>query len=110
MALVGWIEQPDLNYAAIVIADEDSGDTLEIQRSLVFDGQDVSLAMDTYCLVRSGAAHYGGVEFYEIGDSFVEFSLSSEAAEALELPSSFQIPGDAEGAAILRRRLPGLLR
>lgn len=110
MARVGWIDEPDLNYTALVIADDESGDTLEIQRSLTLDDQDLGLGMDTYCLVRGGAAHYGGVEAYEIGDSFVGFNLASNAATALELPESFEIPVDSDGVALLLERLPSLLR
>ena len=65
--------------------------------------------MDTYSLVRGGAAHYGGVTSYEISQSFVSFELTDDAAAALELPASFQIPIDSDGVAILRERLPGLL-
>lgn len=110
MARVGWTNEPDLNYTALVIADEESGDTLEIQRSLTLDDQDLALGMDTYCLVRGGAAHYGGVEAYEIGDSFVRFTLAGPAATLLELPGSFEIPVGSDGIALLLERLPSLLR
>lgn len=110
MGKVGWIEEPELNYAALVIHDEESGDTLEFQRPLDFDEQDAALAMTTYCIVRAGAAHYGGLESYHVGDSFVGFRLTRGAAELLDLPQSFEIPIDLQGAATLREHLPDLLR
>lgn len=109
MAQVGWLEGSDDNYVAVVILDDASGDSIEIQRSLHFDAQDVALGMDTYCIVRDGASHYGGLIEYRVFDESVEFTLDVSAAEQLELPEIVEIPIDAQGAQVLRMRLPLLL-
>lgn len=57
MIRVGWVEDTDLNFAALVIHDTDSDDTLEVQRTLVPDEQDKRLGMDIYCLVRGEATY-----------------------------------------------------
>lgn len=64
MATVGWVKDEELNYCAIVIRDEASGDTIEVKRSLETDAQDAELGMDTYCVIRGGAIHYGGLEAF----------------------------------------------
>lgn len=109
MAQIGWIHEDEGNDAAVVIVDEASGDTIEIQRSLAFDEQDVALGMDTYCLVRGGAAHYGGLARYVVSDGSLELYLSTTAAADLELPEVVEIPIDPHGAELLRLRLPFLL-
>lgn len=59
---VAWVEEPDLNYSMLAFEDEASGDFFAVQRAFTFDDQDRQLGMDTYCLVRGGATHYGGLD------------------------------------------------
>lgn len=83
---VGFIEDPELNYRAVVFGDEASGETLELQRSLVIDEQDRLNGMDDYCLVlASGPTFYGGIEAWRVGELDVAFRLSPEAADVLGL-------------------------
>jgi hypothetical protein len=91
-ARIGYTRDPDLNFEALVILDEPSGDTLEIQRALTFDEQDAATGMDTYCLVRAaGATHYGGVESWAVEDSKLTLTLSRQAATMLQLPPEVEI-------------------
>ena len=109
MIRVGHVRDTDLNYEAVIIEDSASGDDLQIQRSLDFDDQDHALGMATYCLVRGGAAHYGGLVAWRVSGSSFVMELNSEAAEALDLPAMTEIPVDADGAALLAELLPRLV-
>lgn len=109
-ARIGYTRDPDLNFEALVILDESSGDTLEIQVGLSFDEQDVAAAMDTYCLVRAaGATHYGGVESWIVGDGILTFYLSEQAATTLELPAEVEVSVRASDEAPLREHLARLV-
>jgi hypothetical protein len=107
----GYTRDPDLNFEALVIFDEPSGDTLEIQRSLAFDEQDAAAGMDTYCLVRdAGATHYGGVESWSVGKGLLTLSLSDEAATVLGLPAAdLEMTVRTADEALLREHLVRLL-
>lgn len=107
---VGWVLDPELAAAALVIVDEDSGDTLEIQREITsIDGSSAPAKDTSACLVRDGATHYGGLLSSRVtGDSLV-LELSHEAADVLELPTSFAIELGPEGAALATEHLPFLL-
>jgi hypothetical protein len=109
-ARIGYTQDPDLNFEALVILDETSGDTLEIQRSLSFDEQDVAAGMDTYCLVRdAGATHYGGVESWGVGDGILTLNFREQAATMLELPAEVNISVAASDEAPLREHLARLV-
>jgi hypothetical protein len=109
-ARLGYVRDVDLNFEALVILDEPSGDTLEIQRSLSFDEQDTAAGMDTYCLVVSaGATHYGGVESWAVRDGMLTLSLSEAAAAVLELPADVDISVRAADEAPLRDHLARLV-
>lgn len=105
---VAWLEDRDLNYAMLAFEDEDSGDFFAVQRSFTFDDQDRELGMDTYCLVRGDATHYGGLESFEVADTQVRLQLDSAAADVLELPLLTEIAIDPDQAETVRARLPGL--
>src|ERR1700733_9273835 len=105
MTRVGYIRDSDLNYMALVILDEESGDTMEIQKSLSFDEQDRALGMDTYCIVRDGSSHYGGLEAWRIVDGSLSLTLTEGAAATLELPSEFEIPIDEDGRLLVVENL-----
>ena len=109
MTAVHWVDEPESNFVALLVVDEESGDTIEVQRAYEFDEQDRELGMDTYCLVRGGANYYGGLIAYELSDLSLSLSLTEGAAEVLELPESFEIPLDPASIALLRLRLPGLV-
>ena len=106
--MVAYQLNDDFNAEVIVIEDEGTGDTIEIQRALRFDAQDVALGMDTYCLVRSGATHYGGIVRWVVHSHELEMELSDVAAATLSLPTAVAIPIDALGAELLRHHLPNL--
>lgn len=110
VAKVAWVRDPELNFMALVILDEASGDTIEVQRSIEFDEQDVRLGLDTYCLVRGDASHYGGLLNYEVTDQRLCLLLSAEAAATLQLSELIEIEIDERSAALLRTHLPELLR
>lgn len=95
--------------ATLVIADQESGDVVEIQRADQFDDQDRSLGMDTYCVVRDGRTAYGGITAWDIDSGTLAVHLSGVAQEALDLPSTLAIPIDDDGAALLVAVLPELL-
>ncbi len=109
-ARIGYTRDADLDYEALVILDEPSGDTLEIQRSLAFDEQDVAAGEDTYCLVRGAAAtYYGGVESWQVGAGAVTLRLSGEAASVLGLPVEVQIAVSAHDEELLSEHLTELV-
>ncbi len=110
MIRVGWVEDTDLNLAALVIHDTDSDETLEVQRTLVPDEQDERLGMDTYCLVRGEATSYGGVEDYTLAGTTLSLKLPSEAARVLALPTSVDIDFGTQGIDVARQHLGPLLR
>lgn len=109
-AQIGHTRKPDLNLETPVILDEPSVDTLEVQRSLLFDEWDMAAGMNTYCLVRStGATHYGGVESWAVRDGMLTLNLSEEAATVLQLPADVAIPVRSVDEAPLREHLVGLV-
>ncbi len=104
-AVVGYLREPESKVEALVIHDEESGDRIEVQRSLTFDEQDRRLGMNTYCLVRQGASHYGGLQSWTIESGLLHLKLSSPAAAALELPAEFSIAVGADGEELLKEHL-----
>ena len=108
-ATVGYVRDESLNFEGLVILDEDSGDVLEVQRSLKIDDQDVALDMATYCLVRGGRSHYGGVVGWELSDGTFTLRLDSKAALALQLPEEIKIAVTEEGARVTLDHIAGLL-
>ncbi len=106
---VGWDERVDLNYRALVFSDEASGDTFEVQCAIEWDDQDRDLGQDTYCLVRGGATHYGGLLGYQLLDGNLVLTLDQSASSALELPAEFRFGLDPDQEELIRSRLPGLL-
>lgn len=104
----GYVRDEDLNFEAVVLLDEESRDSIEVQRSLEFDDRDVAQGMDTYCILRTGAAsHYGGVKAFSHDARSVTFEFTGEAAEVLELPTLVTIEVDPDQ---LRSVLPVLER
>ena len=91
-----------------MLGDEGAGDSIEIQRALTFDAQDVAQGMDTYCVVRGGASHYGGIVSWVVHSNVLALELSEAAASTLDLPAAVSIPIDDLGADLLRQHLPRL--
>jgi Immunity protein 10 len=106
---VGWDETFDLNCRALVFSDQASGDTFEVQCAIEWDDQDRELGQDTYCLVRGGAAHYGGLLGYQFLDGNLVLKLQPSASVALDLPEEFGLSLDPDQEELVRSRLPGLL-
>ena len=111
MVRAGFVRDVEDNYEALVLHDELSGDTIEFQRSLVHDAQDVALGMDTYAIVRNGgAAHYGGLAAFTVVDGVLHLDLDPDAAAVLELPCRTEIILDADAASAVEERLPRIVR
>jgi len=108
-AIVGYFRDESLNVEALTILDSASGDVLEIQRALQFDDQDVALGLDTYCLVRGGLTHYGGVLAWKLNRGTLTFTLDLEAAKVLQLPDDISIPISPGGLPLIESQLGRLL-
>ncbi len=106
---VGWVEDLEDNYRVLVIMDTESGDTLELQRSIQDDEQDRALGMDTYCFVHDGATHYGGLKGWRVESGTLTLRLKWTAARVLGLPRTVKKQVTTEQAAILKERIPVLL-
>ncbi len=75
---------------------DDPGFTLLIQRTdYEADEKDISLGMDTYCLVSGGRTHYGGLLRVEWDGDSIRFTLSGKAASVLNIPESLTIRFEA---------------
>jgi len=110
MTQIGYLWDDDLACEVVVIEDEAGEQWLEIQRGLDFDEQDVALGMDTYCLVRDGAAtHYGGVRIWNLAEGVLTLHLTGEAAAALSLERRVRFTVDTDGESVLRECLPRIL-
>ena len=108
VAGVAYLRDEELNAEMLVLEDEGSSDRIEIQRALTFDSQDVAQGMDTYCLVRGGAAHYGGIVRWVVHSNELALEFDDAAASTLDLPIALSIPIDDLGAELLRQHLPRL--
>ena len=107
---VGFTRSIKDDYEAIVLLDVESGDTIEFQRSLTHDPQDVRFGMDTYAIVRGGAAvHYGGLVRFDVRGYVLALELDPEAAEVLELPDLLELTVDGAAAEIIEQHLPRIL-
>lgn len=82
-----YLDSAELAYREVAFLDPESGDALHFQLAYAFDDQDGVLGMDTYCLVRGGLTHYGGIVDLRIQPGRVAVELDDAAARALELPS-----------------------
>lgn len=106
----GYLWDEDRGFEAVVLLDDASQDSFQVQRSFAFDEQDVELGMDTYCLVRDGASHYGGVRSFGHDGSSVTFEFTDAAARALQLPSAVTItisPDQLEPVLPMLQRMLG---
>lgn len=109
MTLVGWHEDPELGVLALVLQDEQSGDTLELQRFTLDTAQDRDLGMDGPCVVHNGCAHYGGLEQCSLVDGLLLLRLSAAASEVLELPRTLELALDRRRAALVEEHLERFL-
>ncbi|WP_454043826.1 Imm10 family immunity protein [Cellulosimicrobium sp. Marseille-Q8652] len=110
MIRVGFTRSIEDNYEAIVLLDVESGDTIEFQRSLAHDPQDVALGQDTYAIVRGGAAvHYGGLVRFDMRGDVLALELNADAAAALELPSLVELVVDDAAVGIVEQHLPRIV-
>jgi immunity protein 10 of polymorphic toxin system len=101
IARIGYIEDPESNFEAIAFLDEGSGESFEIQRSLIVSDQDRRLGMDTYCLVRSsGPTFYGGIEEWSVSASVVSFLVTGVASEVLGLPRELVFEAEPDELAL----------
>jgi len=107
---VGFTRSIEGNYEAIVLLDAESGDTIELQRSLAHDPQDARLGMDTYAIVRGSAAvHYGGLVRFDVRGDVLVLELDPEAARVLELPDLLELTVDVASAEIIKQHLPRIV-
>ena len=100
-----------INTQYLVLAEhaDGSGRRLEIQRSLKVDERDLSLGMDTYCLVtEEQATHYGGVLGWRIEGSTLHLDLTEEADRVMGA-SGFRISVPESERAKIQSALAVLL-
>ena len=110
MIRVGFTRSIEDDFEAIVLLDVESGDTIEFQRSLAHDPQDVTLGMDTCAIVRGGAAvHYGGLVRFEVQGDVLALELDPEAAGVLELPTLVELVLDGAAAEVIEQHLPRIV-
>ncbi|MFE8017021.1 Imm10 family immunity protein [Streptomyces antibioticus] len=91
---------------------EDPGFTLLIQRTdYEPDEQDISLGMDTYCLVSGGRTHYGGLLRVEREGHVLRFDIAGRAAAVLNVPERVTVRFDApaENVEAYMAGLPSIL-
>jgi hypothetical protein len=106
---VGFVRNWNENFAAVVLSSQ-PGHTIEIQRSIEFEKQDVSSGMDTYCITHGAlAAHYGGLDSYSLEAGTLQLQLSAKAASALGLPEHLSFPIDDAYVPALKEHLQELL-
>ncbi|MEU8315329.1 MULTISPECIES: Imm10 family immunity protein [unclassified Micromonospora] len=100
---VGDTGEPESWQLALMECDEDA---LE-------DPQEIALGFDTYCLVvdPGQATHYGGVVECEVTGTRLRLKLTSEAAQALALPTdaTFGLHLTADQVSMLKRGLTRVL-
>ena len=109
-ASVGYLRDETLNFEALTLHDGASDDVLAIQRALHFDDQDIALGMGTYCLVRGGLTHYGGVLNWKLTRGTLTLALDLEAARVLQLPDEVSLLISPDGLPFLEDHLERLLR
>ena len=86
-AVVYYFDE-DVNTEGVMLADnaDEPGWTLDFQRALRFDAQDVARGEDTDCVVLdSGPTVYGGVEALELAPGELRLTLGEEAVKVLEV-------------------------
>lgn len=108
VATVAYLHDDDMNFEGLFFHDSESGDTLEIQRSIELDEQDAALGMDTYCILRDGASHYGGIVGWATSVDSVSIELVESAQKVLALPAVVRISVDAGAIALIEKHLPVL--
>ncbi|MFD6640170.1 Imm10 family immunity protein [Micromonospora chalcea] len=100
---VGETSDPESWQLALMECDEDAAG----------DPQEVALGFDTYCLVvdPGQATHYGGIVECEVTETRLRFALTSEAAQALALPTdaTFGLQLTADQVSMLKRGLTRVL-
>ncbi len=110
MIRVDYTRSDEDDVEAIVLLDVESGDTIEFQRSLADDPQDAALGMDTYAIVRGGAAvHYGGLARFDLQGEVLALELDPEAAGVLDLPNLVELVLDDAAARIVEQHLPRIV-
>ena len=93
--------------------DDDSWSLLLMECYDPTDKQEISLGMDTYCLVvdPGQATHYGGVRGCEVTDQHLRLLLTEGAATTLGMPAdvTFALALPAGQLPMLRRGLTRVL-
>jgi hypothetical protein len=93
--------------------DSESWALLFMAKNDAHDEQEISLGMDTYCLVVEPGpwTAYGGVVECELGDDRLILRLTEQAARALGTPTdmSFGLTLDSTKLEVLRRGLRRVL-
>lgn len=93
----------EAEYLVLGERPDDSGRTLEVQRSLTNSENDLRLGMDTYCLVIGGGpTHDDGIERWTTSDDTPSLQLASDGAAALGTESIRVglVPAGSEQAVI----------
>lgn len=102
---VATVRDDELNAFIVVLAEErdGSGDGVELQIALSFDEQDVSLGMDTHCLVlESGATQYGCIRLCTLDGSTLIFDLHAASAAKLGISEQLTVELEVDVDALQR--------
>lgn len=94
----------------VMFAEEADGDgeRVELQRGLIFDEQDVSQGMDTYCICLEPGAVYGGITSWSIGDAGLHLKLARKASRPFKV-DEIRIMFAAKHRKKLERVIPTIL-
>ncbi|MFC8192149.1 Imm10 family immunity protein [Cellulomonas sp. NPDC057328] len=107
-----YVHDEDEGWAALVLHDEATGVTFEVQRTLAPDEQDERLGTDTYCLVVDGGASvYGGLHRWEIlPQAVLALRLTQDAATTLGVAAELRLPLHEDAPPVVARALGRLVR
>ncbi len=107
--LASYLRDDD-HHVELVTLGSGPQDFLQVQRALVFDGQDIGVRMDTYCLVAaSGAVMYGGVDTCTVTDRNVHLVFTAAAVDTLGVPPDVWLLVEGDVSAEVTRALVRLL-
>lgn len=83
----------ELNAETLAFADDELGEVISLQRSLVFDEQDKRLGHDTHCLVLAdGRCEYGAVQAVSSFEGHIVLHLTADGARSLGLEDELALP------------------
>ncbi|MFJ3978144.1 Imm10 family immunity protein [Streptomyces sp. NPDC090021] len=111
----GYEEDDDDEVVEAALSEslDGTGFVLSMQRTTYEpDDQDVSMGMDTYCLVSGGKSHYGGVLRARREGNLIHLVISPAASSLLGLPEEIRasLAGSPLAISEFFSGLPGILQ